>query len=99
MRFLPYRFRPSLGFLLLLVVSVSTVVFFAWGLQEPDLDIVWRIQHGLRQGPAVELTAAESAAFQRALASHPELGLALDEEGRAVRAGADGAGNVEEGGE
>jgi hypothetical protein len=85
MKFIPYRFRPSLGFLLLILVSVATVIFFAWGLQEPDLDIVWRVQHGLRQGPSVELNESDRAALERALVSHPELRLAIDGEGRAVR--------------
>ncbi len=99
MKFIPYRFRPSLGFLLLVVVSVATVLFFGWGLREPPLDIVWRVQHGLRQGPAVELTAAERVALERALASHPELRLAIDDEGRAVRGEAAAAEGDEEGGE
>ena len=99
MKFIPYRFRPSLGFLLLIVVSVATVIFFAWGLQEPDLDIVWRVQHGLRQGPSVELTGSEQAALERALVKYPELRLAIDADGRAVRSQVVRAEDSQEGGE
>ncbi len=99
MKLIPYRFRPSFGFLLLIVVSVATVLFFAWGLQEPDLDIVWRVQHGLRQGPFVELTGSERAAVERALVDHPELRLAIDSEGRAVRSRVASDEGEQEGGE
>ncbi len=97
MKFIPYRFRPSLGFLLLIVVAIATTVFFAWGLQEPDLDVAWRVEHRLQKGAALELTADERAALERALAGHPELGLAIDDEGRAVLVEANDDDDDEEG--
>lgn len=97
MKMIPYRYRPSLGFVLLIAIVVATVTFFVWALQEPDLDVAWRVDHRLRGETALELSADERAALERAIARHPDLGLAIDEAGRAVEAAAADDGDEEEG--
>ncbi len=85
MKWIPYRYRPSFGFLLVVFSLLALGLFFRWGLSEPDLDKVWRIQHRLRQGEAVVVTGGERNAVERCLLRHPELELAVEADGRVVR--------------
>jgi hypothetical protein len=87
MKLIPYRFRPSLGFLWLLAVAIGSVWFVIWGLQEPDLDVVWRVQESRRQGQPISLSAGEQAALERAASRHPELAPLVDQQNSAVSGG------------
>lgn len=89
----PYRLRPGAGFVLLVVVVLTCLSFFAWGLAKPDLDEVWRLQLELKVGRRAPLSSQEMGLLQRALCEHPSLADALVDEGRSglISANRDGA--------
>jgi hypothetical protein len=73
---MPYRFRPSAGFLLLGVVALTSIAFFAWGLATPPLDRLRRLQAELESGERGPLHAAERSLIERSLRDYPELAAA-----------------------
>jgi len=85
MRFIPYKYRPSFGFIVVVACLVLTAAFFVWGSARPDLDLAWEVTHRLRQGETVQLTPDEQAALRRAVEKHPELRLGISPDGFAVR--------------
>ncbi len=80
---IPYRYRPTLGFVVLALSWLLVAAFFLWGAQRPDLDVVWGIYDRLQVGDSVQLTREELGALQRTLARHPELGMRITQDGRA----------------
>jgi hypothetical protein len=82
---IPYRYRPSIGFLLLVFIWLAVATFFWWGSREPDLDKVWRIEHRLKQQQsAIEVSAEERAALELTLERHPNSRILLNDEGKAM---------------
>lgn len=82
---IPYKYRPSFGFILLVFIWIFVAVFFLWGYSEPDLDVAWRVLHRLKGQEAVTVSADEAAAVRRAAVEHPELRLEMTPEGKAFR--------------
>jgi hypothetical protein len=74
---IPYRYRPTLGFLLVCAVYTGCVLFLAWGASPPDLDRVWFLEKELRTGVRTELSEGDLAAIFRSLERHPELSRGL----------------------
>jgi hypothetical protein len=68
-----YRMRPGAGFVLLVLVTLGSAVFFAWGARRPPLDEVWQLGLELRLGRGGPLDDRELALFQRELCDHPGL--------------------------
>jgi hypothetical protein len=68
-----YRYRPSLGFLLVCLVYIAGVTFIVWGFLQPDLDRVWFLKHELRIGVRGELSAEDIDVLLRSMAAHPDL--------------------------
>jgi hypothetical protein len=80
---IPYRARPSLGFVLSVIVAVTTVAFFAWGLATPPLDELRRLHIELETGERGPLQVRERTLIEKSLQRYPDLAAAwLD--GRAV---------------
>lgn len=77
---LSYRARPSIGFLLLVALTAGTVAFFAWGLQTPPLDEVWRMDVELALGLRPALSGRERGLLQASLVRHAALGEYLIED-------------------
>ncbi len=80
----PYAVRPGAGFLLLALVTLLALLFFAWGLSTPRLDRVWRLSLELRLGRKKPLSHGDFSSLQRSLCEHPELAEDFLE-GRAMR--------------
>lgn len=80
---IPYRYRPTLGFVMLVLSWAFVVAFFWWGAQRPDLDVVWELYDRLQAGESVSLCPEERDALERTLSRHPELGMRITAEGRA----------------
>ncbi len=89
-----YRRRPSAGFVLLVVVHLLLVVFFAWALGTPPLEAVWRLDLELGLGERGALDEDEEALLRRALVRHPALGEALIEDKHAAIISANDGGRV-----
>ena len=82
---IPYRYRPSVGFMMLVFFWLAVAAFFWWGSREPELDKVWRIEHRLKQQQvAVEVNEEERAALLLTLERHPDSRIRLNAEGKAV---------------
>ena len=73
MRPVPYRARPSLGFLLGVMIVLGVGSFIAWGIQTPDLDVIWRLSHELKLGRRPPLTHREREILQAGLIRFPAL--------------------------
>jgi hypothetical protein len=70
---LPYRTRPGLGFVFLVVALVVSTTFFAWGWRTPPLERIWQMQLELVLGDRNILTSAERRLLQDTLSSYPDL--------------------------
>ncbi len=71
--------RPSVGFIALVAVWCSMVLFLVWGAQRPDLDVAWRAQQQVENSGQVEnLTGEQLEAVRRVLEEHPALVEELD---------------------
>lgn len=77
MRFIPYKYRPSLGFMLLVTSWILVAAFLVWGSRTPDLDVAWKVRHQIRVEGSVALTDDEAAALRRVLNAHPEIRLEI----------------------
>jgi hypothetical protein len=84
---IPYRYRPTLGFVVLVLSWALVAAFLWWGAQRPDLDVVWETCDYLRPGECRVLDADERAALERTLQRHPELGIRITEDGCAELTG------------
>ena len=91
----PYRVRPSAGFVLLVAVVVATVGFFTWGLRRPRLEEVWRLDIELGLGTRPPLSGSEMRRLQETLVDHPELAGFLAEDQHAGIFSAHDHGRVE----
>lgn len=98
---LPYRYRPSAGFLFLVASGIAVILFLAWGFAQPDLDRAWWGAARLEREPQAALTEDEAAALKRSLERYPDLAGNLGPDGRAVAppAGAEAAVDRDEGGD
>jgi hypothetical protein len=76
-------YRPSGGFVAMLFIHVAAVALIGWGLQTPELDQVWTLEHALKAGRQSELSPRDRALLQRAFAAHPDLAGGLIE-GRSI---------------
>jgi len=76
---IPYRLRPSFGFLYLVLVLAGALAFFGWGLAQPKLDRVAEMLSLLQTGHRDPLSADERALLQDILLRYPELGQSLVE--------------------
>ena len=70
---LPYRARPGMGFIILTIAMMATVIFFGWGWSRPALDRVWQIQLELLLGTRQALASDERRLLQDTLARYPLL--------------------------
>ena len=94
---IPYRWRPSLGFVWLVTVAVAGVGFLAWGLRTPVLEEVWQMDIELRIGERPPLGRGELRRLRSALRAHPELAEFLIEDKHAGIFSANRAGQIEGG--
>jgi len=78
---IPYRYRPTLGFIVLVLSWALVATFFWWGTQRPDLDVVWEVSDHLQSGDRRVLTPDERSALERTLQRHPQLGLRITDDG------------------
>ncbi|MFC1610866.1 hypothetical protein ACFL6C_07900 [Myxococcota bacterium] len=92
---IPYRLKPSAGFALVLAIILATVVFFAWGLSPPTLEMVWRMDTELGMGRRPPLSPREFKVLQRALLDYPKLAASLLEDKHAGLLSANDNGRVE----
>jgi hypothetical protein len=70
---IPYRYRPSPGFLLVCSVYAAVASFFLWGFSRPDLDRIWFIEHELEVGRTSNVDRSDLKLLVRAFSEHPEL--------------------------
>lgn len=68
---IPWRYRPGTGFVLLVVTTLSSVGFLAWGARTPPLDTVWVALLALETGG--EVLPSSRTQLRKALQRHPEL--------------------------
>ena len=92
---IPYRYRPTLGFLLVCVVYTCCILFLRWGAHSPDLDRVWFLDKELRTGVRTELTDEDLGALFRSMERHPGLSRGLLEGRELGLLSADGDGYLE----
>ncbi len=92
---IPYRWRPSLGFIWLATVAVACVLFLGWGFRIPVLEEIWRMDIELRIGERPPLGRGELARLRSSLWAHPELAEFLIEDKHAGIFSANQAGQVE----
>ena len=91
----PYRKKPSAGFVFLIAVAVATASFFAWGLGRPRLEEVWRLDIELGLGKRPPLSHAEMERLQTVLVDHPAVAEFLTEDKHAGVFSANDDGKVE----
>jgi hypothetical protein len=94
---IPYRKRPSPGFVYLVLVAVGATAFFAWGLQRPRLEDAWRLDIELSLGRRPSLSRGELNRLQETLVAHPAVGEFLAEDKHAGIFSANDDGKVEGG--
>jgi hypothetical protein len=82
-------FRPGPGFLVAVALLGGCAGFLAWGLAEPELERVWRLQVGLSSGDQVALSGEERRLLARALRRHPALATAWVEDAPRTPLGTD----------
>jgi hypothetical protein len=92
---IPYRRRPSPGFVLVITVYLLIAAVLGWASSTPPLETVWRLDLELSLGARPPLTDGERALLQRSLAAHPDLGVFLVEDKHAGVFSANEAGKVE----
>jgi hypothetical protein len=90
-----YRNRPSLGFVFLTTALAGSAAFFAWGIQRPRLEEVWRADIELGLGERPPLSRAEMNRLQETLVDHPPVGESLREDRHAGIFSANDGGRVE----
>lgn len=74
---IPYRFRPSMGFVLLCLAFGITIKFFVWGLKPPLLDRVWKGDLALRTGKIVSMPDSLKEDLASAFKQHNDLATGL----------------------
>ena len=71
------RYRPSLGFGLLLASWASLAGLLGWGFSPPELDRVWWVVQRMKLDDFSGLTEAEAELITRAVQRRPELAAAF----------------------
>ncbi len=68
---------PSFGFMAVVLVHLSLVLFLIWGFAQPPLDRVWELSQGLKIGKFGTLSPTDLELLRTTLARHPRLGDSL----------------------
>jgi hypothetical protein len=92
---IPYRRKPSVGFVYLLLVVIATAAFFTWGLARPRLEEAWRLDIELGLGKRPPLSKAEMGRLQATLVAHPAVAEFLSEDKHAGVFSANDDGKIE----
>ena len=65
------RNLPSSGFVFLVSCWIAVLLFFLWGLAEPDMDRVWHMMHRFEAGDLSSMTDEEEEALEECLDAIP----------------------------
>lgn len=69
--------RPSIGFVLFVLIHVAAVGFLVWGFSTPRLDRIWTLHHQLKIGDVSKLDNEAQTLLEGTLIDHPTLARAL----------------------
>jgi hypothetical protein len=79
---IPYRYRPSPGFVFLVAVAALLGLFFWWALSPPDLVTSWGAVTRVEADPGQALSAEDRAALENVRRLYPELSTKIGPEGK-----------------